>query len=188
MSRGHYRVLEKFGFARKAQYSPLGLSTTPVRTPEARIPMQTTAVKGDASLSQENTPEGNTSGDSQSTLVNTEVRGLGSDFIVRRPPGAPMRAPVAPLRTSPGGVPQTDSEFAQSFIKGMHEWTATMREQQLETTKSLKEYREDTQKDKPVPGIPTLEPERGYKLKVRDFVSWLKGIEEAWSKVGSTVE
>ena len=103
MKRGHYKVLEKFGFARKDQYIPLGLSTTPVRTTEARIPMQTTAVKRDASLSQENTPEGHKTGDIQSTLVNTEVMGMGSDFIVRRPPGAPMRITVAPVRTPPGG-------------------------------------------------------------------------------------
>ncbi len=149
------------GFARKAKYSPLGLSTTPVRTKETRISMQTTAVKGDASPSQENTLEGHKSGNIQSTLVNTEVLGMGSDFIVRGPPGAPMRAHVAPVRTSPGGVLTTDSEFAKSFIKGMHDFTKTLREQQLETTKSLKAYREDTQHDKPVPGIPTLEPERG---------------------------
>ena len=51
MSRGHYRVLEKFGFARKAQYSPLGLSTTPVRTRDESNSMPSMVKTRDESIS-----------------------------------------------------------------------------------------------------------------------------------------
>ena len=41
--------------------------------------------------------------------------------------------------------------------------------------------------DKPMQGIPILDPEFGYKIKVRDFVSWIKSIEDDWGKVSSKV-
>ncbi len=41
--------------------------------------------------------------------------------------------------------------------------------------------------DKPVHGIIELQPEMGYKLTVIDFLTWLKGVEEAWGKVSASV-
>ena len=196
LKRAHYIVLEKYGFARKDTLSHWGTSVTPVKardesaTPvQARdesIPMQPTA-KRDASVSFQTTPDMTTLGVIKSTPVNTEEK--GNDFLIRRPPGAPIRASVEPVRNTSqmGGSPTIESELAKTLKQAMEEVTNRMWEQQQLANQSMKSFSDDARDDKPVQGIPILDPEFGYKIKVRDFVSWIKSVEDAWGKVSSTV-
>ena len=78
-----------------------------------------------------------------------------------------------------GGSPTIESEFA----KCMHEITNRMWEQQQLANQAMKSISDDARDDKPVQGIPILDPEFGYKIKV----SWIKSVEDAWGKVSSTV-
>ena len=80
-----------------------------------------------------------------------------------------------------------ESELAKTFKEGMDHITNRMCEQQQLANQSMQSFSDDARDDKPVQGIPILDPEFGYKIKIRDFVSWIKSVEGAWGKVSSTV-
>ena len=76
------------------------------------------------------------------------------------------------------------SAITQAIVAGMTTWT----EQQKEDRKSQLSLTEAEKFDKPVPGIMTLEPDKGSQIKVSAFLAWLKSIEEAWGKVSAQVQ
>ena len=166
MKTMHYRVLEKYGFDRGLVQLPL------VGTPNAHVPANVSLVTPGVS-SNENTFTPTPPVAPGASGVAAAMEG----FAMRRPHQSHTTQAVSSVVT---GVTEA-SAITQAIVAGMTNFT----EQMKEDRKSQLSLTDAEKFDKPVPGIMTLEPDMGYKIKVSAFLAWLKSIEEAWGKVSA---